>query len=546
MEFTPNAAGPIPAATLGTAWPQAGTYTATDTDAAGNSIKMEFELTAASAEERLTQLEYFNRRLPLEARYLEKVLDFNHAVRTSFNATVGWNTSGYENVPTRRIPDDVVGVATYLGEYDTDAVHLEQYDIVADGIALIGNEAVLPYYVYVATGSCIESLEVPARNFAKQKETSRGVSSRDGEKQIVINIANRIGSNLVSRGLCDEVVYERFDSETLHIELRKRGRVFRVLALGLRVYASLREIAYGPSRGLLYAPGDSWLATPTLQFLMAYGLAVDSPVTSHGVRVALSAGFEACDVLLPYVQTFGEKPDGLHASIGQYTGASGRKEHFLNRGPRICRAANAPAPLPAWFNAGVDNVRLIAEERYGKIRPRSPGSADRVIYPEIVAIDLNMQATNYMIEWMGRVRGGRQYQFMASLDELGATLELASRGLPQHHDPSFGTDSALVFARINERAFDAAKHLFPEWEPEKPASVEGTRGRAEVSGGMAVGVVSADTDDAGKANGADEDNNEAARAKGASSQGHRDRIRRLVEALAAVAKLAREFLSADP
>lgn len=478
MKFAPKA-GAAPNHTFENAWPRAGVYTIPGKlHPFQNPVRVEFETTGTCAGLRLVELERILSRLPVESRYLEEVFDFDARVRTNFNTAVGWDTPGAEHEPPRCVPRTNAGrVVEYL------KLH---FDIVADGVAILGNEPVLPYYAYMS-----------------EREANKAKADW-GEEETIAHLASRIGEGLIDANLCDAVTYEKtgddsfsvyherksHEANALRIELRAGGKIWLAVTLGLKIYTSLREIAYGPSRGLLFCRDGTRRATPTMQFLMVYGLAVDAPETAHGVRVALSAGFEVCDVLLSH--TVAHARSAVRdlrlppAAPRAYQDASGNERFILDRGPisegNNFRAAVTPPPEPAWFEQPVDNVELLAGERYGAMVRRG-FSVATAMQPDAFRDGLVKRAESYLNAWMGRVIGhdpmgfshrAGSHEHMESLAELGVDQGLADLAGSLQTFPAYREKCLRVRSELRKRAEVATRLLFPGWAP-APASKAGDR-----------------------------------------------------------------------
>lgn len=289
--------GPDEGLTLEDAWPQ-GSFELLESER--RAVRMQFDLCADTADERLRDMERFMARLPYEDRYLERINDHDYATRSNINAMLGLSRYMRGGAAPRRDfgpAADVVRCLLVEG-------------LAVDGASVLSDEPILPCYVY-ATAGAGEAL------------------TPEGQENLVLKFARDVEARLRAREACDCVRYRlRLEqpgthafaavpegpgrsgalTRWLYLEAWKAGALLRTVAFSFKTYENIKHVAYGPSSGLILNHERRLLATPTIQFLMSYGIALESPETAKGVRVALSRHFEECDVILSR-----ERPTGVVA-----------------------------------------------------------------------------------------------------------------------------------------------------------------------------------------------------------------------------------------
>lgn len=466
---------------LENAWPPAGTFKLS-TRGPEPPIRLEFELEGETADVRLRELERLMHRVPTGCRYLAPVRDFDAAARSKVNAMLGWDVPGEDSAPPTRVPKALDSVV--------EALRLK--GLAADGVAILADEEVIPCYIWVPN------------------KYPHGVA----DATVVGHYARTVEGRLKARGACDFVRYEREGWGTLRLELWARGRaargpsgseetpggrtaaedgtedkIVRVLSFDIEVYDSLELIACtGVSSGLLFCHDGTRRATPSMQFLMAYGLAVDAPETALGVEAALKPGFEKCDILAPSEGAYvGKKqPSGLrlrsYVDSNARPGGPGTRVAVDNTGRRVGWVCARGNPRDRWPKRsrktrervvsavdprqGGDLARLVAEERYREIRPRSENVAD-VLSPQRYAAKLYADIKEAI----------ERRPFAAQTDSLGPPndlLRLCSRAL-------FGQEAPAANPRTREDG------VAPAREEERGKAYAVFEQRAKKAAAMLVG-----------------------------------------------------------
>lgn len=489
-------------------------------------------------------MEQFVARSPVEDRYLEEIQEYDSDGRSSFNAMLGLNVPE-NNAPPRTVPEaaraivgclqleglvvdgaavlsDAAVLPCYIcvgheaerepaptratiGNYARDVERRLRKQDVCDGVRYILRSVPTGMHTYESQEELSNYRELLLSSETKQEppnsskpngprakipktDLKRFLALHNLSRWLYLELWKNVGHPQTSspqpRGSPPALPRSEGVAQEENTPFAPRGRrkLLRTIAFRVEVFESSKHVAYGPSSGLLYDSAGRFVATPSMQFLMTYGLAVESPETAKSVKVALSPGFEACDVVVA-----GQEPvsDDLRKCLGvgkgvlrKYSSSCGSQQGwFFFRGhPGACEfIARSP---PTYGEQSECDLSLFARQAHGKFVVRG-NSVDEVLSPARFRARLRESIRQGLANWKRRIECGSEtslpknwfvgeqfarFYFHSSLG--GARSTLSDVAVEERFDDALDAICDMLEGRIRF----ASKVLFDDY-PEAPRMV---------------------------------------------------------------------------